>query len=122
MNLPVRKRAANAFGQLPQHMHRGEVYDGVHRVEAQPVEVKLLDPVQRVMNEVFANRVGSLAVHVDRAAPRCLVTVGEKLRRDCLQERRFRTEMVVDHIEQNHQAAAMRGVDQRFQVFGATIG
>ena len=48
---------------------RGIVVDLLRRVQAQAVEVKLVDPVRRVGCDEFAHRAAILAVEVDRVAP-----------------------------------------------------
>ena len=53
-----------------------------------------------------------------RRAPRRLVAVGEERRRDAMQVVAFRTEVVVDDVDQHHEPARVRRVDQRFRSSG----
>ena len=58
------------------------VDDRVHRVEPQPVEMILLQPVERVLDHEVAHRPARGAVVIDRRAPWRLVPLGEEMRRD----------------------------------------
>jgi hypothetical protein len=49
MDMPIWKGAANAFGQFLQQMDWRCVDDRVHGIEAQAVEMKLADPIKRVL-------------------------------------------------------------------------
>jgi hypothetical protein len=100
---------------------RGTVADRMHCIQAQSVEVVLLEPVQRVVDiEVAATRgVGSVKAdspHPGRLAPRI-----EELRAVRVEVVSFRAEVVVHDVEQHGEAERMRFVDQRLQVFRATI-
>ena len=81
-----------------------------------------LDPVEGVVDEKFPNRTGSVAIDIERGAPRRLVPVGEGLRRDRVDVGALRPEMVVDDVEQHHQPPRVRGFDQRFQIVWAAVG
>ena len=61
------------------------------------------------------------AVEVDRRAPRCGVTVGE-VRAKAAKVVARRAEVIVDHIEEDGQAARVAGIDQAFQPLRATVG
>src|SRR5436853_331881 len=55
----------------------GVIDDGVHGVDAQRIDVKLLDPLQGVVDEEPAHVVAVRPVEVQRRAPRRLVAVGK---------------------------------------------
>jgi hypothetical protein len=93
----------------------------VHGVEPQSVGVKLLDPIERVVHEEFAHRPARAAVEVDRSAPRRLVAIGEERLRDAVQIVAFRAEVVVHDVDQHHEIARVRCVDQRSQVVGRAV-
>ena len=61
------ERPAHPLRQLVQEMHRAVVHDGVDRIEAQPVEMKLLQPVERVVDHELPHRRRISAIVVDRA-------------------------------------------------------
>ena len=122
MDVPVGRRRAHPLGQLLQQMLRAVVEDGMHRVQPQAVEVELLDPVEGVVDDEFAHRAAVRPVEVDRRAPWRLVAIGEGLRRNRVDIGAFRSEMVVDDVEQHHQPAGVGGFDQRLQVLGPAVG
>ena len=91
---------AHRAGQLVDEMRRAAVVHRVHSVEAQAVEVELLDPVQRVVDEEVAHRAARLRVEIDgRTAGRDDVGV-EELRRAGAQVVAVGAGLVVDHVEQ----------------------
>src|SRR5262245_47879080 len=54
---PLRRcHAANRGGELDEEMGRAIIEDGVHRVEAQPVEPIFAKPEERVVNKEVAHR------------------------------------------------------------------
>ena len=110
------------FSNVFEQMLRAVIEDGVHRVQPKAVEVKLLDPVESIMNDKLAHGAAVGPVKIDCAAPRRLVAVGKSLRRDRMNVSALRTEVIVNHIEQHHQPAAVCGFDQRFQILGPAIG
>ena len=78
----ARPRAASphAPGDGRQDVLGRGVEDLLGGVEAQAVEVELLDPVAGVGQEELAHRAGVGAVEVDGLAPLVLVAVGEVVR------------------------------------------
>src|SRR5690349_8834322 len=67
------------FGNVFEQMLRAVIEDGVHRVQPKAVEVKLLDPVESIMNDKLAHGAAVGPVKIDCAAPRRLVAVGKSL-------------------------------------------
>ena len=120
--MPVGRSGAHPLGKLLQQVLRAVVEDGMHRVQPQAVEVELLDPVEGVVDHEFAHRAAVWPVEIDCRAPWRLVTIGEGLRRDRVDISAFRSEVVVDDVEQHHQPAGVGGFDQRLQVLGPAIG
>ena len=101
----------------------GIVEDGVDGVEAQAVEVVFLEPVQRVLDEEVAHDAAALlAVEVDAGAPGRLVTLGEERLGVGVEVVPGRAEVVVDHVEEHHQAERVRPVDEALQVVGPAVG
>jgi hypothetical protein len=113
---PVRHGRSHALRKLIKQMHRAVVQDGVHGVKPEPIEVELLDPVERVVDHEVAHRSACRAGEVDGCAPGCPVPVGEEGGRDRVQVIPLGAEMVVDNVEDDHQAARMRRVHQRLHV------
>ena len=54
---------ADRLRHFGEDIGRALVEDRVHGVEAQPVEVKFLEPVERVVHEEIAHRPASAARH-----------------------------------------------------------
>ncbi len=71
---PVGHRAA----ELHQEMRGGVVHDRVDRVEAQAVQVELLEPVERVVDHEGADDLGARPVVVDAVAPERAVVRSEE--------------------------------------------
>src|SRR6266498_5618004 len=83
----------------------------VHCVDAKRIEVKLIDPHQRVLNEKRSDVIALWAVEIQRHAPRRFVSVRE-VRAELAQIISFGAEVVVDDVEDDGQAALMRSVDE----------
>ena len=112
----------DAFGDLVEDVGTAVVLDRMHRVEAQPVEVELVDPVFGVLDDEIADRARVRTVVIDRVAPRRLVTAGEKVGRVEPQIVPVRAEVIVDDVEQNRDAAPMRGLDEGLEPLRAPVG
>ena len=61
-------------------------------------------------------------IHINRGAPRGRVAISEYLGRDGVDVGAFRAEVIVDHVEQHHDAACMGRLDECLQVFRPAIG
>ena len=111
-------RALRAFAhgrrQVLQERLGGMIDDRVHGIDAQAVDVKLIDPLQRVVNEEPAHVVAVRAVEIERQSPRRLVAVGE-VRAVLAEIVSLGTEVVVDDVEEDGQAARVTGVDETLQ-------
>src|SRR6266567_1840385 len=83
------------------------------RIEAQTVEAILDQPVQRV----FDKRTSDLsAAEVDRAAPWCCDVRAKHFGRVHMQIISVGSKMVVDDIQENHQATIVSSVNQTLQL------
>jgi len=58
---------------------------------------------------------------VDRRTPGRVMPLGEEIGRDCVQVIPFRTEMVVDDVEQYRDAAFVAFIDQRLQLLRPAV-
>ena len=97
------------------------VDDRVDGVEAQPVEPELLDPVQRVVHEEIAHRPRVTSVEIDRRPPWRRTVAVEEPRRVGVEVVSLRAEVVVDDVEEHHQAAGVRRRDQALQVLRRAV-
>src|SRR5436190_16797203 len=86
----------------------------MHGVDAQSVAVKLVDPLQRVVDEEPAHVVAARPVEIERESPRRFVAIGE-VRTELGEVVSFRTEVVVDHVEENRETALMTGIDESLE-------
>src|SRR5215472_4296774 len=97
--------------EFSEEMTGAEVEDSVNSVESQCIEVELLEPVHGILAEKPSHFVAALPIEIDRLTPDSSVTIG-KVRTVCIKVVAFRTEMVVDDIEGDGEATAMRRIDQ----------
>ncbi len=74
------RRAPGCFS-FADEVQLAVVEHRMNGIESQAVELILLQPVQRVLDEEIAHGLAVLAVEVDRRTPGCLVALGEELRR-----------------------------------------
>jgi hypothetical protein len=107
--------------QLPQHMAGAEVVDPVDRIEPEPVDVVLGDPMERVVDHEAPNLVAVRAVVVDRRTPGSLVRVRE-VRPITAEIVPFRTDVVVDDVEDHRQVALVRGIHQAPKLLRPAVG
>src|SRR3954463_16655838 len=70
-------QTSNLLSQLLQEGERAPIDQGVDRVEPQGIEVKALQPVQRVITKEAPHLVGARAIEVHRWTPRCGVVARE---------------------------------------------
>ncbi len=117
MHLAARVHAApHGRGHL---LNPALVLDRVHRVEAQPIEPVLHQPGQHIAGEIAAH---FRAMEVDRRSPRGLLVLSEELRRVAVQVISIGAEMIIHHVEKDHQAEPVGGIDQRLQLVRRAIG
>lgn len=106
----------HALGQFGEEAAVG---NGMHGIEAQPVEAVVHQPHQRVVDEEVAD---FAAAEIDAIAPGRLLVVAEEVFGVAAEVIAVRAEVVVDHIEKHHQAEAVGGIDQMLELFRTAIG
>src|SRR5215218_11235385 len=94
----------------------------MHRVEPEAVEVVLLQPVEGVVDEILSYVLAALAVKVDRCSPRRVVPVGEELRGVERKVVSFGTEVVVDHVEEGHEASGVGVLHEVLEFIRGPVG
>lgn len=114
------REAARFDSQLFEKVGRGVVDEGVDRVETQRVDMKLLEPAERVVDDVAPHMVAAGAVEVDAATPR--VRALRQVGAVAVEVVPRRSQVVVDHIEYHSEAAGVAGVDQGLQAVGTSVG
>src|SRR3546814_13998867 len=85
----------------------------MNRVEAEAVHVKFLEPVERVVDEEFADRPTLGILEVDRGAPGRAIALGEEAGRIGVQVIPFGAEVVVDDVEEDHQVPRVGRSEER---------
>ncbi len=98
------------------------IHNRMDGIQAQSVEIEFVQPVKRVMHEEVAHHARALAVEVDRRTPWRVVRRIEELRRVRGKIVSLRSEMVVDHVEEDHQAARMRRRHQALEILRCAVG
>src|SRR5579864_1248452 len=117
----IAKVFANGFRNFTEDIGARIICNRMHSVKAQAVKVIFLEPVKRVVDEIVAYGTAPRAVKVDGQTPRRAMTVGEKLRRVKQQAIPFRTEVVINHVQENHQVLRVGSIDEALQIFGPAI-
>src|SRR5579864_6013947 len=122
MNVPFSPELlTNGFRNFTEDIGARIICNRMHSVQAQAVKVILLQPVKRVVNEIIANRTAPRPVKVDGRTPRRAMTVGKKLRRVKRQVIPFWTEVVINHVQENHQVLRVGSIDEALQIVRPAI-
>src|SRR5579862_212440 len=122
MNITIgRNGFPNRIGQFRQYVRRGVVRNLVYGVQPQSVKVKFVQPVKRVMNEEVPNGAAADAVEVNCISPGGAMPASKELRRIKTEVVSLGTEMVVDNVEKHHDAEVVRGLNESFEIVGATV-
>ena len=93
----------------------------MRRIQAQPVEVKLVDPVPRVGGKKVAYRPGSRPVEVEGIAPLTPIAGGDVLLGELTQKIPGRSEVVVDDIQDHPDAQLVGPVHETAEIVGLAI-
>ena len=115
----VRVEGADAVGELGEHVHGRVVVDGVHRVEAEPVDLVVAHPQLRVLDRPLAH---ALLRVVERVAPGRLAEPGGEVRAERAQRLVPGADVVVDDVEDDAEPFVVRRVDEPRQPLRAAVG
>src|SRR5262245_32012501 len=107
----------HSAAQILEQVRRTWRADRMHGVEPQPVEAIAVDPMQGVLDRKSAYLRHPI---VDGTAPGC-ARGSEELRSVGSEVISFRPKMVVDDVEENHQAAFVRRIDQGLEIVWASV-
>ena len=110
---PLRQRGNDVFGR--------RIEDLLRRIQAEPVDVILANPVLDVGQHQLADRRGLRSIEVERLTPFVAVAVGEVLARKASQVVAIGPEVVVDHIEQDSKTMAVGLVHELPQIVRAAV-
>ena len=108
-------------GDLFQKMDGRAIHIGVHRVQAQSVDVVIAQPHQRIVDQEAAYFRGAGFFEIDRVAPGRGVAVGE-IRSKFSQVITHRAEVVVDHVQQHGEPFAMAGIHEVLKIVRLSVG
>ncbi len=114
-------QAPRLLRQLLEEGAGAHVEYGVHRVQAQPVQVEVLDPGQGVVQEKGAHLVAVRRVEVEGWAPGRGVLVRE-VGPEVRQIVSLGPQMIVHHIQDHGQAPGVTGVHQLAQGARTAVG
>ncbi len=116
----VRLQGVHLRGHLLQEVHRRAVVEGVDRIDPQGVHVVVPEPHEGVVKEEAAHLVALRPVQVHCISPGGLILRGE-VGAEPSQVVPLRSEVVVNHVQNYGDAAAVAGVDQALQAVGAAV-
>src|SRR5271169_5526834 len=88
----------------------------LRRVEPQPVEMILVDPIARIGDEEFARRAGIGTVEIDGITPFVVVAIREISRGEQFEIVSVRAEMVVDDVEDHGDPETVGAVDKAAEI------
>ena len=97
----------------------GAIGNRVHGIEAQAVDAIVEQPHQGVLIEELAD---FAATEIDGLAPGRLPVVAEERGGVLREVVAVRAEVVVDHVDEDHQAHAVSAVDQMLELLGRAVG
>ena len=89
-------------------------------IKTKTVAMKIPEPHKRVVNEEAAHFIAATFVEVDGGTPRRMVFVRE-VRRKTIRVIAHRTEVVVDHVEDDGQVACVAGIDEALEAVRSTV-
>ncbi|CAM5681612.1 hypothetical protein STENM327S_05756 [Streptomyces tendae] len=116
----IGREAVHGGRQLLQEVARARVGQGVHRVQAQPVDPVVPQPRQRAVHQIRPHLVGAGRIQVHGDAPGRVVGVGE-VRAEGGQVVAGRAQVVVHHVQDHAEAERVRPVDEPFQRLGPAV-
>src|SRR5690606_34533753 len=90
---------------LPE-MHGSLIKDSMSGIKSQGIDVKILEPIQRVVDKIIADAVRPFLVKVYGIAPGCVILIGE-VRPVFAEVISLRTQMVVHNIHDHRDSSAM---------------
>ncbi len=102
-------------------MARTVVIERLGRIEPEPVEVKVLDPIRDIGGEIVPRALRAGLVEVEARSPLVAVVVVEIVAAE-LFEAIADAHMVVDHVEDHPEPQPMGRIDEGAHVVGRAIG
>src|SRR6267142_5822745 len=116
----MRFQVGNFTGQLLEKIRRRGIDDRMHGVESQPVEMIVAQPHEGVVTEKSSYLIAKRSVQVDGCSPWSRVAVGE-IGTETVQVVSSGSQVVVNNVKNNGQAARMAGVNQTLEIVRLTV-
>src|SRR5688572_22409437 len=110
----VTKLIIDALSEFGEDIRGALVDDGMDRVEPKSIKLKLLQPIQRVMDVKVPYRTTVGTIKIDRRAPRGCVSLRKEAPGVGPQIVAIRAKVVVDNIEEDAQISCMTGFNEPF--------
>src|ERR1700722_1958269 len=117
---PFRK-CPNRGGQLFDEWPSRNIKNRVDGVEPQCVDMKFVKPLQRIINEMAADRIALRTFEVQSVSPCSFIVAGE-VRREIRGVIAFWSKVVVDNIEHNSGVGLVARVHEALERFTTSIG
>src|SRR6202030_3796690 len=116
-NAPARPcgESIDLLGQLAQERERARIKDSMNRVEPQRINMKILEPVECVLDEKAPHLIAVRAIKVQRRSPRRLVTI-RKIRTILAQVITLGSQVVVYDVQRHGEPSRMRGIHEALQI------
>lgn len=111
----------DCFTNLREDMARAAIEDHLHRIEPEPVAMKIAYPHAGIVGDHSPDRVAIEIVEIHRRPPGGVITISQ-IRSELRQVISLGTEMVVDHVLDHGQSMPMRIVDELLIGGGSAIG
>src|SRR5262249_1799247 len=103
-----------------QDMTRTEVINGMDRIQAQAIDVIVLDPHADIVQYKGPHCIATPLFVIDRLPPRRLITVCE-VRPKFLEIIALWTQVIIDDVKKESQLCCMTGVDEALQAMRAPV-
>src|SRR6516162_2776152 len=121
VDVAIGNTAPDGLDDFADYVGLAAVKNRMDSIKTQPVEMKLLEPIERVLNKKFAHYPAARSVEIDRGAPWCLVAFAEEIRSDRRQIIPLGAEVIIDDIEKDRQAARVACLNKLLQRVRPTV-
>jgi len=113
--------AKHLGGKRGEDVPRTIVYDGMCGVQPQTIYVVLLNPAERVLDNVIADRFAARSIEVDSHAPRTVMSLRIIVAAEGRLVSAIRTQMVINHVEVDGEPQKMRAIHKPAQIVRISI-
>src|ERR1700733_1372151 len=107
--------------EFGEKMPGAEIENAMHRVEPQRIDVKLLQPIQSVLNEERTHRLGLGAVEIHRLPPGSAIAPTED-RTELAEIIPFRAEVIVYDVQDHGYPASVSRIDEPLERPRPSVG